>query len=68
MLFVDTTRGNEPYCRKRTTRRLEVFLEKVSYERTQRSLTSKHGGGMDASDENLRNEIWDSLEVERKGI
>lgn len=59
---------NEPYCRKRTTRRLEILLQKVSYERTKRSLTPKHGEEMDASDEKLRNEIWDSLERDRSEI
>ena len=41
------------------------MLQKVSYERTQLSLTPKHGEEMDASDEKLRNEIWDSLERDR---
>ena len=59
---------NEPYCRKRTMRRLEVLLQKISYERTQRYLTPKNGEEMDASDEILRNEIWDSLERDRSEI
>ena len=59
---------NEPYCRKRTTRKLEVLFQKVSYERTQRSLTPKHGEEMDTSDEKLRNETWESLERERPEI
>ena len=53
---------NEPYCRKRASRKLEVLLQKVSHERTQRSLTPKHCEEMDASNEKLRDEIWDSLE------
>ena len=53
---------NEPYFRKTTTGRLEVLLQKVSYERTQRPLTPKHGEEIDVSDEKLRNEIWKSLE------
>ena len=48
---------NEPYCRKRTTKRLDVLLQKVFHERTQRPLTPKHGEEMDASDEKLHNEI-----------
>ena len=52
------------YCRKKSTRMLEVLLKKVHYERIQRSLTPKHGEEIDASNQKLRNEIWDSQERE----
>ena len=58
----------EPYCHKRTKRRSEVLLRKISYERTHCSLTPKHGEEMDACDEKLSNEIWDSLERGRSVI
>ena len=43
-------------------------MQKISYERTQRSLTPTHGVEMDASDEKLRNEIQDSVERDRSTI
>ena len=45
-----------------------MLSQKVSYERTQRSSTPKHGEEMDSSDDKLRNEIWNSLERDRSEI
>ena len=59
---------NEPHCRKRTTRRLEVLLRKFSCERTQRTLTPKDGEEIDTYDEKSSNEIWHSLKRDRSQI
>ena len=64
--FCSALRGyrqaSESFFHKITRRKSKAFLQKLYYNRTQRYFTPKHGEWMDASDEKVRNKIWDSQE------